>query len=248
MAYRRRRTYRARKRRRIIGPKMARAVKAIVRGQVETKLARWSIEPGATPADKVAITFSLNSTYLSLTTNGSLFNLMEFVPRSNNNDPSAQEVVGDEFMLQGIAVNLPITTIGNGRVSRVRGTIFQSSIYLVSSGSVAINYQDVFDNESNIDIFTFRPFDKRIVDVITTKTIEVGSAAGADYQFLKLWAPIKGKKKCANIESGTDPYVMELKDKNYYFLLEYYGAGLTTPSTTGNLQIFGDVKVYFKDA
>lgn len=235
-----------RKKRRTFGPKAARAIKAIVRGDIETK----KFQRGLLPLTDF---LSSSAAYLSGAPGASLVNMMQYVPRVRNTfTPSSFSVIGDEFMLRGLKVKLAAEITGVYRSFRVRCTLFGSTIYTESTTSLSMGNK-FYEQQSQFNTPTFKPLDPDVVNIYKQTTFEFHTLQeAAKTRMIKMYSTkMAGKKHLIDDENVlSNSYVGQLKKMNYYLLVEWNVAGTVAPvagTSSSNLRIYGDMHVYFKD-
>lgn len=231
------------KRRRALGPRQVRAVKSIVRQLPETKI-YWDF------FDPTRYLFSTVGTYLNARFGRYLIPIHANIPKFKNTATDTNiSVIGDEFYSVGVAVKAAALVTGNTNY-RVRISIISSSVGpSLGTGPFSItntNY-DWMESQTPFSQPTIQSFSDG-VNVLKSKTISMNEDGGVA-RTMRIYAPIRGKKEAYKHETTvTNSYVGTLTGRNYYIMVEWYSTSTTTTSASDNINLFGEFRVYFKDA
>lgn len=231
------------RRRRALGKRQVRAVKAIVRNLPETKIFWDYFNP-------TRYLFSSTPNYLSDRSGRFLIPIHANIPKIKNNlTESNISVLGDEFWSVGVAIKL--ATIVNGNINyRVRVSVVSSIMAPVLGlgpfGITNTNY-DWMESQTPFSEPTLQSFGDG-VNVLKTRTIGLNEDGGIARR-MRLWCPIRGRKETYRHENTVaNSFVGSLTGRNYYIFVEWYSTATTAPSASDNLVIKGEFRVYFKDA
>lgn len=246
MYYRRhRRSFRRRHaRKRVFGKKATRAIQAIAAKREETK---WYINT----QDISGLPASAGGT----NSYAALFNIFDSVPRADSTGVSSRsEVLGQEADLRGFSVKwLMYYPAGDIiRLCKMRISLVESTVYAATSGQwVDLTTTGFpFEDEDGNTNATLQRFDMDRVKVLKSKKFTLAAAGKASLLHEgKIWVP-KRKKVVAQAQEGGifGDEMGQLKDKNYYVIVEWYDpAGLLT-GTVSPYHCIVDVKTYWKDA
>lgn len=242
MAYRRRKTYRRKGRRKALSDRQVRAVQSIVAGNIETKhyinwltFGTWLNISGYTgSADSWATTF----------------NIFDGIPTEVLVPTVSDGVVGQEFDARGFKVILDLSSSAGTAYNLFgRITFFKTNIYNANAGTsnqnpvFLPNSNNLFDGEFPLGP-TIGRWDTDVSVVLKQKRFRLGFMGDANARkTFKWWFPMRGKKI---IKGDAKPRVGELQGWQYYFALEFYAPGVTNMTSVygGNVS----TEVYFKDA
>lgn len=231
------------RRRKALGKRQVRAVKAIVRNLPETKVFWDYITP-------TRYLFSSTSSFLSDRTGRFLIPIHANIPKIKNTLTETNiSVIGDEFYSRGVAITLWCIVSGNSNY-RVRVSVVSSIVPpVLGLGPFAItntNY-DWMESQTAFSQPTLQHFGDG-VNVLKTRTIAVNTDGGVARK-IRIWCPITGKKECYRHESpAVNSYVGALTGRNYYIMVEWFSSMTGAPSSNDNLNVLGEFRVYFKDA
>lgn len=246
MAYRRKRTYRRKKGKRL-SKFMVRAITAVTKKQIETK---------HVPDTRVWATTLIDTGYISGPSHAMVGNIFSGIARGE--DPSVvtttHQVFGEQFDARGFKFMLDlwsiqafVPTANNGLDVRFRFTVFKQSGYVNTGAASLPTTANQFDQEY-LTTPTIARWDAQTVDVIYQRSFYMNYDGGNNAMIKKkFWVPIKGIKTMT-IEQGASGgnIVGQLLGWQYYWALEIFSPGNTNLLTTVEGQI--QDAVYFKDA
>lgn len=223
------------KKRHVFGKRKEAAIKAIAKGDVETK--KFYIDSQGFPAANPA-----NDNFATM------WNIFTSIPKGDTAD-SENTVIGNQFDCRGVKVWINTQTSLNTEV-RFRLTVF-SSTFGYTDAPITILGADTNIYEPEVVMpQVYQRFNTQRLHVLESKSWSLKknfSEQLVDDHFSTMWIPIKGIKTSTAEELGAVT-VGALKGVNYFILLEAYIPGEDSPVPWEEVVTNLAWCVYFKDA
>lgn len=223
------------KKRHVFGKRKEAAIKAIAKGDIETK--KFYVDSQA-----------LTSPNPANDSTGTVFNIFAPVRKGDWADQE-NTVIGNKFDARGVKIWINTQTTIDTEV-RIRLTVF-STVNRFTESSVTIlgNNQDIYEQEVVMPQ-VYQRFNTQRLHVLESKSWSLKkmySEQTVDDHFSTMWVPITGMKTSQNEENGGVT-VGYLAGVSYYILLDAYIPGEAVPIPWDELVTNLAWCVYFKDA
>lgn len=242
MAYRRKRTYRRKKR--AFSKRQVSAIKAIAAKPIETK-----VFPTFSSFSGLLLSAGYSG---SLSNFGTRANLLSQLPSSRNvSNPTDESFVGDEIHLRGFRFDATFwiiaSTPGATYDAWFRFTVYSANDYIASITRLGPNPQEFDADASGIE--TVSKWNMNYVKIHTQRSFKVNNDGNLNGLVKKkFWVPLRRKIIKADELTGSPPeYMGEVKGMQLYWALEIFVPGLPGSIPTN---VFGQMTwtTYFKDA
>lgn len=223
---------------------MVRAIKAVTKGEIETKRYTYNLElPTWLPTNGYIAPAS------GVVIRG---NIYAGIPKTGNiGETSEEEVIGNIFDARGfkwVFHAWRFDTVGLQPDITYRFTVYSEAPYDASESEILATTSPIFDpNHPRAPTISW--WNNQYAKIHFQKTFNMRAIGQQTNQVTrKFWIPIRGKKTSISEESlVTSNYVGQLKNKQYYWVLEILaktGGTFDLSSIDGRIS----TAVYFKDA